>query len=98
MPPPLWHKQNKIWPSTSHIKQDMRRYIRFLLTAGILLLLVLIVSGSLWWLLTAVGDRGAAQGAKGVAMVALVCWVFDFVALVVLLAVANLDSIKESDE
>ena len=73
-------------------------HIRFLLIAGALLLLVLIVSGSLWWLLTAVGDRGAAQGAKGVAIVAGVCWVIDFVALVVILAVASLDSTGKSTE
>lgn len=86
----------------------MRRYIAFSLTALGVLFLVFVVAGGLWGLLSAVGDRGAAQGAIGVTLVAAVCWGLNFVALVVLLAVAYLRaadasaqqtrSAEESDE
>ncbi len=76
----------------------MRTWITTSLKIGALLLVVLIVSGCLWGLLQAVGDQGAAQAVVGVALVALVCWMLDFVVLVVLLAFAFLSSTEEAGE
>jgi preprotein translocase subunit SecG len=70
----------------------MRRSIMFLLIATATTLLVLFVSGGLWGLLAATGDRAAARGAKGVALVATACWGMSFIALVIALAVASLRS------
>jgi preprotein translocase subunit SecG len=70
----------------------MRRCISFLLIAMAITLLVVFVSGGLWGLLAATGDRAAARGAKGVALVSTACCGMSFVALVIALAVAYLRS------
>ena len=61
------------------------------------MLVVLIVSGSLWGVLSALGDDAGAEVMQGVALVALVCWILNFVTLVVLLAVALLSSNERPD-
>lgn len=68
------------------------------LWAGALLLLVLVVSAALWGILSAVDDQGAVDGVKGVALVALACWLLNFIGLVVLTAVAQLRVPHEDSE
>jgi len=68
-----------------------RRYICGSLWFGAALLAVLVVSGLLWAVLDAVGDRIGAAGARGVTLVSLICSVLNFVLLVVLLAVDHLE-------
>jgi hypothetical protein len=68
----------------------LRKLIAGALWIGALLLVVLAVAGALLGILTAVGDRAAAEGVKGVALVALACFVLDALALVVLTALAVL--------
>ena len=68
------------------------------LWTGVLLTVPLLVSFFLWWGLGARGDVTGAAGAKGVAFVIAVCWVLNFVALVVLLAVAQLSAADEPSE
>jgi hypothetical protein len=69
-----------------------RPYIAWSLRAGSVLLLVVIVSGLLWFFLGTMGDHSGAGGFGAVTLVALVCWGLDFVALVVLLALAELSA------
>jgi hypothetical protein len=68
----------------------LQSYLRGCLWAGGLLIVVLLVAGTLWLALAAAGDQAGSQGAKGVALVAIVCLVLDLGALVVLLALAEL--------
>jgi hypothetical protein len=67
----------------------LRRLILLALGSGAALLLVTAVAGSLWAILELAGDASGAAGTKGVMLVALVLWGLDFVALVVLLALAE---------
>ena len=76
----------------------LRAYIAGSLWTGALLLVVLAVSFSLWGLLAAQKDHDMAQVMQGVALVALVCWVLNFVTLVVLLALAQLSSAEQAGE
>jgi len=68
----------------------LQLYLRGCLWGGGLLIVVLLVAGTLWLALATAGDQAGSQGAKGVALVAIVCLVLDFAALVVLLALAEL--------
>ena len=68
----------------------LNRLMRSALCAGAILLGLLLVSAALWALLHAVGDEAGAAGAKGVLLVTGVCWLLDFVFLVVLLTLARL--------
>jgi hypothetical protein len=69
---------------------DLRTYIRGTLWVGGLLLIALAVAGFLWAILRVAGDQGGSQGAKGIALVAIVGLILDVLALNVLLAVAEL--------
>ena len=69
--------------------------IRFSLTAGLLLLVVLFVAGTLWGLLAALGDGDLAPVMKGIAIVALLCSFLNFVMLVVFLAFGQLAASEE---
>ena len=71
---------------------NRRAFIARTLWSGAILTVLLILSGALWAVLNALGDRAGGQGAKGVFLVAAVCWLLNFVTLVVLLALAQLDS------
>jgi hypothetical protein len=66
------------------------------------LLIVLAVAGTLSVMLAALGDDAGAQACRGTGLVAAVCFVLDLVALVVLLALAQISSTQppesESDE
>lgn len=62
------------------------------------MLVVLVVAGILWALLAALEDPTGAAGAKGVALVAAVCWGLNFVALVVLLALAQVSGTEPASE
>lgn len=64
--------------------------IRKCLWAGGILLVVIVTALVLWATLARLGDRAGGQGAKGVALVAGVCWGLDFITLVVLLALKQL--------
>lgn len=75
----------------------LRAWILRSLGTGAILLVVLIVSGSLWGVLSALGDDSGAEVMQGVSLVALVCWILNFVTLVVLLAVALLSSNERPD-
>ena len=80
---------------------NFRVYIARLLWTGAGLLIVICVAAlcALW--LRGLGDRAGAGGACGVAVVAGACWVLDFIALVLLLAVQQLrcgDSAGNPDE
>lgn len=72
--------------------------IRKCLWAGGALLVVIVTALVLWATLTRLGDRAGGQGAKGVALVAMVCWGLDFVTLVVLLALKQLAIDTASDD
>ena len=76
----------------------MRTYIVGSLWTGTLLAIVLILSSALWLGLGALGDRAGAQGAKGVALVALMGSIVNFIALVVLLARAQLLSSQPTED
>lgn len=75
----------------------LRSYIAGSLWIGGLLLTILVVSAVLWGVLSIAGDGGGAQGARAVFLVALGCWLLDFVALVVLLALVQLASLDDED-
>ena len=64
--------------------------------AGAGLLVVFGVALLLWWWLGALGDGAGADGARGVASVALVCWCLDFVTLVVLLAWGEISGVRDA--
>jgi hypothetical protein len=68
----------------------VRSLLRGALWTGGLLLAALAVSGTLWLILLAVGDYPGSQGAKGVALFAIVCLVLVLVGIVVLLALAEI--------
>lgn len=70
----------------------LRRYIAGSLWIGGLLLVVLLVAAALWAILWQAGDEAGAQGAKGVFLVALVSWGLNFIALVVLSALAQVNA------
>ncbi len=72
------------------ITLDLRPYIRGALWAGGLLMIGLVVSGSLWLILTSMSDHAGSEGAKGVALVSIVGLVLDVLCLVVLLALTEL--------
>jgi hypothetical protein len=69
---------------------DLKHYLRTGLWVGGFLVVVTLVAGLLWLLLAEAGDLAGSQGAKGVALVAAVCLVFDLMTLVVLLALAEI--------
>jgi len=60
------------------------------LSAGALLTLLLVVSLILWLVLGMLGDESGAIVARVIALLVGICWCLDFVALVVLLAFAQL--------
>ena len=68
----------------------MRNWIAGSLKLGGLLLAAVLVAAVLSAILWSVEDEQAARAACVVAAVFLVCWVLDFVTLVVLLAAAYL--------
>lgn len=65
--------------------------LRLGLWTGSFLIVVALVGGVLWLLLAAAGDQGGSQGAKGVTLVACACLGLVLVALVVLLALAEIN-------
>lgn len=68
------------------------RYLVGSLWAGALLLVVLLVSVTLWLGLNALGDPAGGQVFAAIAVVTAICWGLNFVALVVLLALAQLSA------
>jgi len=68
----------------------LRRLLRAGLWGGGILFLSVLVAGALWLVLAQAGDQAGSQGAKGVALVAIVGLVMDFVFLVVLLTLAEI--------
>jgi hypothetical protein len=68
------------------------RYIVGCLWAGALLLVVLLVSLTLWVGLHALGDPAGGHVFAAIAVVTAACWGLNFVALVVLLALAQLSA------
>ena len=68
----------------------LRTWIVWLLGAAGVLSLVVIVAAVLWGILRGVGDTAGAEGARAVLLVAGVCWLLNFVGLVIALAVAQL--------
>jgi hypothetical protein len=75
----------------------LKRYLRTGLWAGGFLAVATLVACLLWLVLAEAGDQAGSQGAKGVALVAGVCLVLDFLALVVLLALAEIDRTPTND-
>jgi len=67
-----------------------RRFLRAGLWAGGVLFVAMLVACALWLVLAQAGDQAGSQGAKGVALVAIVGLVMDFVFLVVLLTLAEI--------
>jgi len=59
---------------------------------------VLVVASALWGTLKMLGDEAGAQGAKGVTLVALVCWGLNFLFLVSVLALAEMSRDSEKKE
>lgn len=76
----------------------VRPYLKRCLRAGAFLLIGLAVAGSLWGLLAALGDASGARVAKGISLGLAICLVLDFAALVVLVAVGQVNSGKEPAE
>lgn len=70
----------------------VRTYVVRGLRAGAFLLLGLVVTASLWGLLAGLGDSAGARVAKGISLGLAICLALDLVALVVLLAVGQLNS------
>jgi hypothetical protein len=68
----------------------LRTYLRGALWTAALLFVVLLSAGALWLVLARAGDAAGSQGAKGVALVSVLCLLLDFAALVVLLAIAEI--------
>ena len=68
------------------------------LKIGATLLFVLVVSAAVWATLEALGDSDGAASLQGAVLVAAVCFALNFVALVVLLALAQIASTGESEE
>lgn len=68
----------------------MRNALRRLLWTGLVLAAMLVLTGGCWAWLRAVGDRGAAEGVRGVLFVTLAAFVADTLALVAVLAYAEL--------
>lgn len=64
--------------------------LRRLLWSGLALVGILLVSGGGWLWLQAAGDRGAADGIRGVLAVSGLALALDVLALVVVLAYAEL--------
>ncbi len=62
------------------------------------MLFVLLVSAAVWAALAALGDNAGAATLQGMVLVALVCFALDFVALVVLLALAQVASTQGDKE
>jgi hypothetical protein len=75
---------------------NVRPYLRGALWGAGILAIVFLVAGALWVTLLAMGDQGGSQGAKGVALVAFLCLVLDLIAMVVLLALAEISRPNES--
>ena len=67
-----------------------RDYIRKTLLIGGVLLFLLAISVSLWGMLAALGDVSGSQALYAITLVIWICWCFDFVTLVVLVALALL--------
>ena len=61
-------------------------------------MVVIVTALVLWAMLAGLGDRAGGQGAKGVALVAIVCWDLNFVTLVVLLALKQLAADEASKD
>jgi hypothetical protein len=70
----------------------------YCLWTGAALLGVLAITGSLWGILAGVGDITAADGVKGLALVALVCLAVDALTLVTLTAIVQINHIDPDDE
>jgi len=65
------------------------------LWAGAAFLVVALVAYIIWLTLLTMGDTQGAEGARGVACVSMVLWSLNFVAMVILTAVAQLQPDKE---
>lgn len=65
-------------------------WIARVLWAGCLISIILLAAGCVWALLAAADDETGAAGAKGVFLVTAVMWGLNFVALVVLTALNQL--------
>ena len=61
-----------------------------LLWTGLILTAVLLVAGILWGLLQSAGDRAGSDGVRGLLLTVAVLWGLNFIALVVLSALAQL--------
>ncbi|MEX0704518.1 MAG: hypothetical protein WD069_20620 [Planctomycetales bacterium] len=72
------------------------RLILRALWIGGALLAVLLLAGGLWLALFALGDVGGAAILRGLAVLVFAVWCLDFVALVVLLAVARLNDHRDA--
>ncbi len=71
---------------------NLRNCITSSLCAAAILTGLLIVAGSLWAILYAVGDESLAPVMQGITLLTAVCWVIDFIALVLFLSLAQLSS------
>lgn len=78
------------WTAYSIRRMNVDRLIVRSLWIGGALLMVLAVAGLLWLALFALGDRGGAAIMRGLVLLVFAVWSANFVALVVLLAVARL--------
>ena len=76
----------------------LRNCITSSLCAGAILTGLLIVAGSLWAILYAVGDEALAEVMQGITLLTAVCWVIDFITLVLFLALAQLEASEEEEE
>lgn len=61
-----------------------------LLWTGLILTVVVLVAGILWGLLQTAGDSTGSEGVRGLLLTAAVLWGLNFIALVVLSALAQL--------
>lgn len=71
---------------------SLRNAILWGLRGLAVLLCLILVSCGLWWGLAALGDPGGSAGARGVAIVAIACFLLDVIGLVVLLAICQLQT------
>ncbi len=60
--------------------------------------LVLAVASFCWFALAALRDDGAADGARGLACIAGVCWLANLINLIIFLALGQLKILKKLDQ
>ena len=69
---------------------NVRPMLRGALWTAVLLFVILLITCAVWLALAEAGDHAGSQGAKGIALVASVCLSLDVMAIVVLLALAEI--------